>query len=178
MPATLSPATAAYAPARLHRYATARAWEGSSSDHHRATGATWASSELHTESQLGTRERLLLTRFEKLLPTVWAEWESKLPYLNGVDTEDALARMGTLLLAVPLAATDIVAGFTFEQSLYVRAELPIELGGTLYAEVNLGSEADIAEDTFVAVRQHRQEQWSASGSFLQVLAMLQQYVAR
>ena len=167
----LSPATAAYPPARFSPYAAAAAVP------QRATGM-WGTPAPRPAPQVDTRERLLLTRFEKLLPLAWSEWEAKLPYLRGIDASEALGRLGVVLLAVPLAATAITVGFTFEQSLYVRAELPAEWGGTLYAEVNLGSEADAEEDTFVAIRQQRHEQWSASGAFSRVLPALSQYLAR
>ena len=80
--------------------------------------------------------------------------------------------MAAVLCAVPLAATGLSAGFTYEQSLYVRAELPAAIGGTLYVEVNLGPDADEAEDTFISVRQHRQERWSVSGDFAQALQQM------
>lgn len=79
-------------------------------------------------------------------------------------------RLASLLNAVPLAAA--TAGFTYEQSMYIRAELLGEGGGTLYVEVNLGDDADETKDMFASIRQDKQESWAASGPFAQVLAKL------
>ncbi|RZK37043.1 MAG: hypothetical protein EOO61_09525 [Hymenobacter sp.] len=126
---------------------------------------------------LDTETRLLFTRTEKLLPSIWQDWYAKAEYLDGIDAQDALIRVRRLLLAMPLAASIISAGFTYEQSLYVRAELMGQTSGTLYAEVNLGDEADDMEDSFISLRKNKQEKWSTSGPFSQVLAKLRHYLS-
>ncbi|WP_375417292.1 hypothetical protein [uncultured Hymenobacter sp.] len=146
----------------------------------RATGDSWTRQATWSPSQTGfldTENRLLLTRTEKLLPAIWRDWQLKQAHWqSSADATDALLRLGQLLHVVPLDATAVSAGFTYEQSLYVRAELPGAGGGTLYAEVNLGEDADAAEDTFVAIRQHRQEKWAISGPFASVWGHLQQHL--
>ena len=172
------PATAAYATSLVYTdfFATERL--GSVPSTWRRTGDGWNRRLMLPSSQseqLTTQDRLLLTRIEKLLPIIWQDWQAKQAYLTGIIAEEALMRIGLLLLTVPLAASALSAGFTFEQSLYVRAELPDQIRGTLYVEVNLGDEADVTEDSFAAIRQDRQEKWSRSGPFGQVITELRAY---
>lgn len=145
-----------------------------------ATGSTWAPTGTVAAPRLqsaDTRQRLLELRVEKLIPFLAEDWRVKQEYFQGVNAIDAMARLMVTLETVPLSASAISAGFTYEQSLYVRAELPTEIGGTLYIEVGLGPDADLAEDTLAVIRQHKQEKWSASGAFGQVLSRLNQYLA-
>ena len=175
MPAVLASATAIYSvhPARrdffgTDQYAASRNSRG-------ATGDSWSvrSNRVVPRPELfNTQARLLLTRTEKLLPMIWQDWQAKEPYLQGINSQDALFRLASLLNAVPLAAATVIAGFTYEQSTYIRAELPGEGGGTLYVEVNLGDDADETEDMFASIRQDKQESWAASGPFAHVLAKL------
>lgn len=173
-----TPATAAYSTSSVYAdfFATERL--GSAPSTRRSTGDTWNMRLALPSSQpeqLTTQDRLLLTRIEKLLPIIWQDWQAKQACLTGIVAEEALMRIGLLLLTVPLAASALSAGFTFEQSLYVRAELPGQAGGTLYVEVNLGDEADVTEDSFASIRQNKQEKWSRSGPFVQVIAELRAY---
>lgn len=176
MPALMShPTTAAYSTSIFHSdfYAAERSFSAQTT--HRITGEMEhnRTNQLTFQSAfLDTPARLLLTRVEKLLPTIWQDWQSKQDYLTSVDSEEALVRVRRLLLTVPLAASTISAGFTYEQSLYVRAELPGQDGGTLYIEVNLGDDADATEDSFVSIRQNKQEKWAMSGPFIEVLTKL------
>lgn len=142
----------------------------------RITGET-AGAQSAEPTLLDTETRLLLTRTEKLLPGLWQEWYTKQAYLTGIDAQDAFMRIRRLLLTVPLVATTLSAGFTYEQSIYVRAELPGLAGGTLYMEINLGDDADSAEDSFVSIRQNKQEKWSISGPFGQVLVKVRHHLS-
>lgn len=178
MPA-LAPATAVYS-AHASRRDVLGEWSSTSRNNHGATGDSWAAPTNRIALQpdlFNTHARLLLTRTEKLMPAIWQDWRAKEACLQGIDAYNALYRLAQLLQVVPLAAATVTAGFTYEQSLYIRAELPGETGGTLYVEVNLGDEADIDEDTFASIRRHKQEKWSASGPFAPVVLQLHQHLS-